>query len=413
MQELKKQFKGKNLSATSEQNKINILKFIKSQNICSRVEIAKATGLTQASITKIISTLIEQGILLETGFLRGQNSRRSIGLKINSKAFKFISIQLLRNSYRIALFDLDAELYEQSKEINTESKMSDEIFEEILSNIEQYKNKYENIISIGVTAPGTYKDFGDNIELINQIIDYEKVKVLKLLKQHFKSAIHIENNAIAGSLAEWWFGKYSMEKNIMVYISVNEGIRAGIIINGEVFRGTQGLAGKVGHISINSFGDFNEKCFCGNHGCLELYASTNFVVENTLKSLKSNEKSLLNQEEEINFEKIINSLRSADPIVVETIEIAATNLGYGIINIIMCYNPGVIVIGGKIAQAGEIFLQKLKDTVKSRVPNEIYDNLILDFSNSEIDSVLLGGATLAINSAIESPNKLILKSSVL
>ena len=103
---------GKNYEDISSVNKSSIIKFLRRSGVCSRSQISKAMGLTQASISKIIAQLIEENIVYETGYITGEKGRRSIGVALNTHCKKVLGVRISRRSFAIGLFDLGGQMYE-------------------------------------------------------------------------------------------------------------------------------------------------------------------------------------------------------------------------------------------------------------------------------------------------------------
>ena len=103
---------GQNNQDVSNVNKSALLKFLRQNGVCSRAQISKAMGLTQASISKITAQLLEENIVQETGYISGEKGRRSVGITFNTRCKKVLGVRISRRSFGVGLFDLSGKMYE-------------------------------------------------------------------------------------------------------------------------------------------------------------------------------------------------------------------------------------------------------------------------------------------------------------
>ena len=139
-------------------------------------------------------------------------------------------------------------------------------------------------------------------------------------------------------------------------MTIGTGIGGGVIINGELFRGSHYSGAELGHTTIKYDG---LKCRCGGKGCLERYASASAMIELYDKKLVTHSSS--EKKEIIDVEYIFEQMRSGNPTAIEVIEQSTYFLGRGIASFINIFNPTIIIIGGGVAEAGEIYLKKVEE----------------------------------------------------
>jgi glucokinase len=175
------------------------------------------------------------------------------------------------------------------------------------------------------------------------------------------------NDASATALAEHRMGAGKGTSNL-IYITVSTGIGGGIIINGELYSGTSGCAGELGHMTIDANGP---ECSCGNRGCLEVLASGKAVAIEAKRRIKEGEKSQITDIvsgdlEAITAERIALAAQDGDRLATEVISRAAGYLGAGMVNLVNIFNPEMIIVGGGLSKMGELLLAPAREVVRER-----------------------------------------------
>jgi len=204
------------------------------------------------------------------------------------------------------------------------------------------------------------------------------------------------NDANAAALAEHRLGAGRSTANL-IYLTVSTGIGGGIIINGELYSGTSGCAGELGHMTIDANGP---ECSCGNRGCLEALASGTAVASEAKRRIKEGEPSLLTDIvsgdlEGITAEKVATAAHSSDRLALEVISRAAGYLGAGMVSLVNIFNPEVIIVGGGLSKMGELLLKPAREMVKQRAFPLCAGAVRIVTAELGDDSGLLGAAIYA------------------
>ncbi|MCX5726463.1 MAG: ROK family protein [Candidatus Saganbacteria bacterium] len=187
------------------------------------------------------------------------------------------------------------------------------------------------------------------------------------LENKFKKPVFVDNDANIGALGEHRFGAGVGTKNL-VYMAIGTGIGGGIIIDGKLYRGHDGVAGEFGHISVNPTGP---RCACGNYGCLHLVASGNslgLIARAAItKGEKTKLKELVSEEEKIvPVEKIVEAVKLRDEFAIRLISGTIRYIGVAVVILINILNPEMVIIGGGVAQAGPILFIPLRKIVEEQ-----------------------------------------------
>ena len=393
--------RGISLKGVQAFNHSVILKVIHERGVCSRAEISAETELDQATVTRAITSLIEDGIVEEVSLMKGQRGRRSIGLSFNSGRFRVIAVRLQRLSFSVALFDLLGNMLDVTEQSIPAQQTPEQSFGKIVAAIDAYLTKAkEDIIGIGIALPGPFLEKDERIILMTESSEWHAFDLVHELRGHYDSiSIFSNHDAKTAALTVWQEMGTALASKIMLYISVGQGVGSGLVINGRVFRGSQGIAGEVGHTSINVHGP---RCKCGNSGCLELYTSRLNLVRSIQEKTKSNSETSLTSD--ASFADVVNAYQAGDALALTEVEQVARYLAQGIINWVNLINPDLIVLGDEYVAFGDAFLAAIDKQVKASVLPSIYENLHLKLADIEGDLVLKGSFLYVLNHTLLDPS---------
>ncbi len=393
----------KNLEEVKELNLMRVLKLTHKMGVCSRSQLAAMSGLKQSTITNIVNRLIEYGVVRETGSFEGKKGRRSIGITLETEKYRVIGVRLTRTNFLAGIFSIDG----RPEQIVTNQIGGSESVEEILEQIERtirglIRCAPHKVVAIGMAVPGPYLMNSGRVLLITGARNWEKVNFKKQLAEKFSIPFYIEHDANAGALAEWWYGKHRLEEKTYLYIAAGSGIGAGIIINGQVFHGSLGIAGEIGHMTIRCDG---KPCACGNRGCLERYASSTAICEEITQRMERGEACSLHRE--FTFAQAREAYRNGDAVVRDAFLQGARYLGIGIASMLYTYNPDIVIVGDETALAGEEYLEQVRRTVRERVLPEVYQATEIYSCSFPQDPAFIGAAALALEESFQQPSKLL------
>ena len=383
-------------------NRATVLQYLKRNGVCSRAELAKETGLTQASISKIISSLIDCDVVREVGSISGELGRRSKGIVLNAGKYKVVGVKISRRSFSVGIFDIGGNNYGAYTEPIEPGTPVVESIAKIRMAIEIRTDNTPDIMAIGVAVPGPYLKKEGRIAMMSETSGWENISLYDAFSNIQDLPIFIEHDANSAAIAEWWFGKQKCGEGVMVYLLADEGIGAGVVVDGRVFTGSQGIAGEIGHISLDVHGT---RCPCGNYGCLETFCSAIAFVRDTKALLAEHPRSILNRHYRLTADDIFDAAREGDELAVSMVQRVGRYLGYGVVTLINAYDPSTIVIGNVMSHGGKMLLEEIKAVTKERVLPDVYENLNIRLSDFRIDPILYGAAALATDRFLNNPSK--------
>ncbi len=254
------------------------------------------------------------------------------------------------------------------------------------------------IMAVGVGVPGpVIKDAG--MVMSPPIMPgWDRYPIRQTLEEAWGCPVSLNNDAELGALGEWAYGAGRGEKNL-AFIKVGSGIGAGLIINQQIYGGTTGSAGEIGHITIEENGPL---CTCGNHGCMEAFAGGNAIAIQARKMVQTGKRTLLSNIplENITAREVAESARRGDLPSQEIIMRAGTFIGIAIAGVVNLFNPSAVIIGGGVAQAGDLLTTSIRQAVRDRSLHASEQSVHITTAMLGQRSSLIGATVQAINIAI-------------
>ncbi|MDO4518992.1 MAG: ROK family transcriptional regulator [Eubacteriales bacterium] len=404
---MKAEQKGKNIADVQRMNRSLVIRTIYRKGRTTRAKISKSTGLNKATVTNIVGDLINWGLVREAGLISGSSGRRSIEIELASEEYLIIGVWLTRHNLRMGVFDLKGEVCELKHfNIGLYSVM-DNVIEQMIDEIKIVQNNLngKHLLGVAVALPGPYIKKDGEIALLTRRREWQNIDILNRLRIETGLTVISEHDAGAATMAEWMYTEQCNDEVDMMCIMVSHGVGAGVIEKGKLLTGCAGLAGEIGHMSIDYDGP---QCECGNRGCLELYCTSHYARERVLE-LKENYPDTICTDQFTAIE-FANAYRAGDALAIVIVNEIARYLGYGIANVVNLYNPKKIIIGDEISESGVEFLNVVKETVKERCLTKVYDNLEITLSNLKY-STLQGICIAFMNEMIERPEVFIRQCS--
>ena len=217
---------------------------------------------------------------------------------------------------------------------------------------------------VGIGSPGVISvETGTVIAAVN--LGFDNVPVSKYLSEKFEVPVILENDANAAAYGEFKAGKAKNTENFIAF-TIGTGIGSGVVLDGKIYRGTNGIAGELGHSVIKLGG---RQCSCGRKGCVDVYASATGLITTTKEAMEANKESLMWQLSEGDIKKVngITAFKAAkqnDKTALEVVNSYIEVLAAAITNIINTFQPDMITIAGGISKEGDFLLNPIKNLVE-------------------------------------------------
>lgn len=371
-------------------NLSGIFKLIHKLGPISRKELAENTGYSAATISNHVKTLIDRGFVIEKEKGHSTGGRKPVYVTVNPERGYIVSIDIEVDSVSIVIFNLtlNIELKREfllKKEISPDEAM-DKIYVELEKMIERKNLEVDNILGAGIAVPGLINKEKGLLEFAPNL-GWQQIPIVDKFYERYKIPIILENEAKAAAIGEREF--VYPEADNMVFVSINEGIGCGIIINGELYRGASGNAGEFGHIIIDNDGSI---CHCGNKGCWETVASENYIMEKG-RQLKGNKK--------LNKHQIYQLGHNGDQEILKLFSTTAAYIGTGLANIINSLGPKLVIIGGGITDIKDIIKDEIMKVTAERSVSVCYQTADIKFSRLGAKAVAYGLAGYVFDNNLE------------
>jgi predicted NBD/HSP70 family sugar kinase len=354
--------------ATSETardiNRRIVLNLIRTHQPISRADLARHSGLQRSTVSVITEQLIEEQWVIEGANGHAPRGRRPRFLHLNKERVGIIGINIRPARTTIALANLDAHFVAQ--ESMPTGQEPDQFIAHLGSRIRSMVGMRPEMTyeGIGVSLPGRV-DLASQRLVFAPNLGWGEVDLKTPLEQATGLPVELENAANACALAEVWFGRRAEGVHNLVALTVSEGIGSGLMLNHQLVRGSTGMAGEFGHITIVEDG---LACRCGNRGCLEVYASNSAAVRYYTQSsaARYNRAGTRTTEQTPTFDDVLRLAEQNDPKALEAIDQLAHYLGIGIALIVTGLAPDVIVVVGEITRFWDRVGPVINGIVKNR-----------------------------------------------
>jgi len=334
-----------------EANRRRVLQALRAAGSLTQAELARQTGLSPATVSNIVRDLAEAGILDVTPTAR--SGRRAQAVSLGRGVGVAIGIDFGHRHLRVAIGDLGHEVIAEHTQPLPPDHGADQgltsatsLIDELLAATGLTRAEVRGV-GLGLPAP---IDAGTGAVGSTSILPgWVGVPAAEVMSERLGLRVHVDNDANLGALGEvvWGAARGCSEA---AYLKVATGIGAGLIIGGRLHRGVAGTAGEVGHTTIDEHG---RVCRCGNRGCLETFVGAPHLLELLRASHGPN----------LTLHDVIDLAGEGDAGCRRVIADAGRHLGVAVANLCNLLNPERIVVGGDLAQAGDLLLYPLRDVV--------------------------------------------------
>ncbi|MFI6298622.1 ROK family transcriptional regulator [Nonomuraea sp. NPDC050790] len=365
-----------------------MLQLIRNGSCRTRKELIEFTGLSRSTITDRVDRLIEAGYIHESGVAISGGGRPPSVLDIDATNRFALVADLGAGHARVALTDLAARpLAEEHTEIRIELGP-----EPVLSWVRQAFQRLldrtgharDRVCGIGVDLPGSVDHTSGRAIRSFLMPGWDEYPIAEAIGAGFDVPILVENDAKAMALGEWW--RHWRETPSLLLIKVSTGIGAGIVIDGQIYRGVEEAAGNIGHVRLRESDD--RVCTCGSRGCVASLASGHALAAD------------LGQ---VSSRDVVRLVQAGDPTAIARTQEAGRTLGIVLATAVSLLNPGVLVLAGDMAETREHYLTGIRESVYRRsLP---YTTRNLDIVTSTLgDRAGVVGTAVIVTEHVLSPD---------
>jgi glucokinase-like ROK family protein len=356
-----------NVKSINKHTVLDLIRF--SPGGISRVELARRMGLTRAAVTAIVNDLLVTRIIREAGGMHVHSGRPPVVLEIDPVRGFVVGIDFGASHLTILIADLGTRILEEAEvaiDISDGPKtcidQADHLLHELLV---KAGRELKDILAIGVGVPGPIVSEAGMVLAPPIMPGWDRFPIRDTLIKMWGCPVSLSNDSELGALGEWAAGAGRGEQNL-AYIKIGTGIGAGLLLDGQIYHGVSGSAGEIGHLTIEENGPL---CACGNHGCLEAIAGGRAIAQQAREAAQNDKRTQLaniKPIESITARNVASAARLGDLLSQQILSRAGTYVGIAIAGVVNMFNPGVVIIGGGVAQSGDILLEPIRLAVQRR-----------------------------------------------
>lgn len=361
-------------------------------------DLSVLTNKSLPFVTKSLNDLIADGSVVETGLANSTGGRRAQMFSLKPDLHYIVSVAVDQLNTKIKIFDMHNNAVSETERIEIHLKNNPQSLEQLRNGIVAFISKCKvdinKIIGIGISMPG----FVDVKKGINHsFLNSSETDIISYIREKIDLPVLIDNDSSLIALAEMRLGSAHHRKNVMV-INIGWGVGLGMILNGELFRGHNGFAGEFSHIPV--FKDNQKICSCGKTGCLETETSLFVILQKAITGLQKGRMSVLKElsldDPEGSCDSIIGAAARGDTFAVEFFSEAGYNLGLGISILLTLFNPELIILSGRGAAAGKLWLAPIQQAINEHCIPKIAEDTQIKISNLGNKADLIGAAALVM-----------------
>jgi N-acetylglucosamine repressor len=401
--------RGKALSKLA-QKELRLLRLIHASPNVSRMELAKRTGTSAASMTALVQHLIDRGLVIETGKGVTNAGRKPVSLSLNNDLGYVVGVDLGSFLLRVIVADISGNI---SHRMEMETRMMEgrervlaRAFGAIHKAIEQSQISRSAIRGIGMAHSGVVDSRRGMVLCFprpGQMTEWRNVPLREMLENEFGVPSVLDDSACMMALAEKHFG-LGRDISDFMFVEVGMGIGAALFIDGKLYRGSGGSAGELGHMTVDENGPL---CSCGNNGCLEALASCAAIIQKVQAGIQQGVNSKVVELVEghldrASIEIVVQAARENDTLALRVLDEAVLHIGVVLADVINLLNPNVVIFGGPLFRVADgLLLDRLKQVIRQKALEKSANEVHLGISNLGSDAGAVGAARLISEEILE------------
>ncbi|ARJ04301.1 sugar kinase [Cnuibacter physcomitrellae] len=374
---------------------LRVVNLVRTGEATTRPEISRVTGLGRGVVTQRVDQAIELGYLADSEFAPSTGGRAARTLRFRSEQGRILIFALGALHMRVGIADLAGQLLDQDQSrwdiaqgpaatMDTALAMMDTLLE---------RQAEVPVWAVAVGLPGPV-DFDSGRPVAPPIMPgWNGFDVRRRFEERFDAPVWVDNDVNLLAFSE---RAHRYQHDDLIYVKIGSGIGAGLLSHGRIHRGANGAAGDIGHVRVSGS---DVLCRCGKTGCLEAVAGGWALVRDADAALADGASGYLGRRVQegasLSPELIARAAEDGDALAISLIQRSARTVGEAIAALVNMFNPGVIVIGGAAAAAGELYLAEVRQRVYELSHPLATRDLQIVASIDDEREPLRGGAELA------------------
>ncbi|MBV1780916.1 ROK family transcriptional regulator [Paeniglutamicibacter sp. ABSL32-1] len=371
-------------SALRGLNEERVMAMLRSHGTLTQAALARATGLSTATISNIVKSLVAANRVEATPTT--SSGRRALGVSLIDAADVAVGIDFGRSHVRVVLARSGFRLLGENHTalpVGHRAEESISVAAGMLRKLrEELGIEHGQLLGAGIGIPGPIDHRTMTVIRGAILPEWVGIDIESQLQAALDLPVFIDNDANLGALAQITWGEHQVCPNLC-FLKIGSGIGSGLILNGSLHYGSLGVTGEIGHSTIFDQGLI---CRCGNRGCLETVASTGIIIELLSRAHGA----------PVTIEGIIEQARAGDSATLRIIGDMGAAVGHALANVANLLSPEVIVIGGPLAPLGEILLEPIRRGLLRHAIPVIGENTVVRMALLGDRAEALGAAALVL-----------------
>ena len=350
-------------------HKLKLVKTVIENQGMTFASICRELKISSPKTLELINDLMEAGIIEQNEKADSIGGRKPILNKLKNNILNVLCVEIELFKVRFTILDNNNNKIHEIKSYPFSLSKSQSSLTELITLINSYVSEYhinwDMLIGIGISMPGLIHD-KEGRNYTYMVNENDSTSIKTLLSEHFNKPVLIINDVKSTATAELKFGLAKQKKDVLV-ILMDWGIGLGIIMDGKLRNGSNGFSGEMGHMP---FVEDGELCYCGKKGCLETVASGIALARLAKEGIRSGKDSLLNKLSDRDIDNIepqlvIDAANQGDQYAINILSLLGEKLGKGIAILIQLFNPELIILGGKIAEAKQYITIPIQQSINT------------------------------------------------
>lgn len=381
-----------------------VLKLLRDEGPLSRVELADRLGVSRTTMASEVGRLAELGLAEPAGPAASRGGRRSTMVDLSADV-RFVGIAIGATAMSVALTDGRLAVLGQ-RYVDMDVRQGPE---HVLAHALELTRKVlaergiERPSGVGIGVPGPV-DFHGGVPVSPPIMPgWDGYPVRDAMARELGCPVLLDNDVNVMALGEQHSGVAKTARDFL-FVKIGTGIGCGIVVDGQLYRGVDGCAGDIGHIRIEEFGP---TCACGNTGCLEAFFGGAALARDAIATARAGRSpalaALAAEKGELTAADVATAVAQGDAHAVQLIRDGGHRVGWVLASLVSFFNPGLIVIGGRVARLGHPLLAEIRGVVYRRSLPLATGNLPVVLSEMGDDGGVVGAAALISDAIFAAP----------